>query len=37
MQITGCDLHTRQQTLVVLNTTTGEVVEKTLMAARHAA
>src|SRR6266849_5089244 len=31
MQIIGCDLHTRQQTLAMLDTTTGEVVEKTLM------
>jgi len=30
MQIIGCDLHTRQQTLAMLDTTTGEVVEKTL-------
>ena len=30
MQIIGCDLHTRQQTLAMLDTTTGEVVERTL-------
>jgi hypothetical protein len=30
MQIIGCDLHARQQTLAVLDTTTGEVMEKTL-------
>ena len=31
MQIIGCDLHTRQQTIATLDTTTGEVVEKTLL------
>jgi transposase len=31
MQIIGCDLHTRQQTVAMLDTTTGEVVEKTLL------
>jgi transposase len=31
MQIIGCDLHTRQQTMAVLDTQTGEVVGKTLM------
>src|SRR6058998_1179785 len=31
MQIIGCDLHTRQQTLAMLDTTTGEVVEKVLV------
>src|ERR1700730_14385343 len=30
MRIIGCDLHTRQQTIAMLDTTTGEVVEKTL-------
>ena len=30
MRIIGCDLHARQQTLAMLDTTTGEVVEKTL-------
>jgi hypothetical protein len=30
MQIIGCYLHARQQTLAMLDTTTGEVVEKTL-------
>ena len=30
MQIIGVDLHTRQQTIAMLNTDTGEVVEKTL-------
>jgi transposase len=30
MRIIGCDLHTRQQTVVMLDTITGEVVEKTL-------
>jgi transposase len=30
MQIIGCDLHTRQQTVAMLDTTTGEVVQKTL-------
>ena len=31
MQIIECDLHARQQTLAVLETTTGEVVNLTLM------
>ena len=30
MRIIGCDLHARQQTLAMLETTTGEVVEMTL-------
>jgi hypothetical protein len=30
MRILGCDLHARQQTLAMLDTTTGEVVEITL-------
>ncbi len=30
MRIIGCDLHTRQQTIAMLNTDTGEVIEKTL-------
>jgi len=30
MRIIGCDLHTRQQTVAMLDTTTGEVMEKTL-------
>ena len=30
MRIIGCDLHARQQTLAMLDTTTGEVVEATL-------
>jgi transposase len=30
MQIMGCDLHARQQTLAMLDTTTGTVTEKTL-------
>lgn len=30
MQIIGCDLHSRQQTLAMLDTETGEVVEKVL-------
>src|SRR4029078_3945094 len=30
MQIIGCYLHARQQTLAMLDTTTGEVVEKNL-------
>jgi hypothetical protein len=29
MRIIGCDLHSRQQTLAMLDTTTGEVVKKT--------
>src|SRR5215470_14509887 len=31
MQIIGCDLHARQQTLAMLDTVTGEVVNRTLM------
>src|SRR5437867_781881 len=31
MQIIGCDLHTRQQTLAILDTQTGELVEKVLV------
>jgi hypothetical protein len=31
MRIIGCDLHARQQTLATLETTTGEVVNLTLM------
>jgi hypothetical protein len=31
MKIIGCDLHARQQTLAMLETTTGEVVYLTLM------
>jgi hypothetical protein len=30
MRIIGCDLHALQQTLAMLDTTTGEVVEVTL-------
>jgi hypothetical protein len=30
MRIIACDLHTRQQTMAMPDTTTGEVVEKTL-------
>src|ERR1700732_1562089 len=30
MRIIGCDLHTRQQTIAMLDTTTGEVVKMTL-------
>src|ERR1700685_2529366 len=30
MQIIGCDLHARQQTLAMLDTNTGEVVNRTL-------
>ena len=30
MQIIGCDLHARQQTIAMLDTDTGEFVEKTL-------
>src|ERR1700677_3228649 len=30
MQIIGCDLHARQQTLAMLDTNTGEVVNKVL-------
>jgi len=31
MRIMGCDLHARQQTLAMLDTTTGEVESRTLM------
>jgi len=31
MRIIGCDLHARQQSLAMLETTTGEVVNLTLM------
>ena len=30
MRIIGCDLHARQQTLAVLDTATGEIVNQTL-------
>ena len=30
MRIIGCDLHARQQTLAMFDTTTGEVVNRTL-------
>jgi hypothetical protein len=30
MRIIGCDLHARQQTLAMLDTTTGEVAKTTL-------
>jgi hypothetical protein len=30
MRIIGCDLHARQQTVAMLDTTTGEVVRMTL-------
>jgi hypothetical protein len=30
MRIIGCDLHARQQTLAMLDTDTGEVVNRTL-------
>ena len=30
MRIIGCDLHTRQETMAMVDTETGEVVEKTL-------
>ena len=30
MRIIGCDLHARQQTIAMLDTTTGEVVKTTL-------
>jgi hypothetical protein len=30
MRIIGCDLHARQQTLAMLDTATGEVVNQTL-------
>ena len=31
MRIIGCDLHARQQTLAMLETTTGEIVNLTLV------
>jgi len=31
MQIIGCDLHARQQTLAMLDTETGELVNRTLL------
>jgi hypothetical protein len=31
MRIIGCDFHTRQQTLAMLDTETGEVVRMTLL------
>jgi transposase len=31
MRIIGCDLHARQQTLAMLDTTTGEIVNITLL------
>ena len=31
MRITGCDLHARQQSLAMLDTEAGEVVNRTLM------
>ena len=31
MRIIGCDLHARQQTLAMLDTVSGEVVNRTLM------
>ena len=31
MQIIGCDLHARRETLAMLDTMTGEVVNRTLM------
>ena len=34
MQIIGVDLHTRQQTIAMLNVETGEIVEKTFAARR---
>ena len=30
MKIVGCDLHARQQTVAMVDTETGEFVEKTL-------
>jgi hypothetical protein len=35
MQIKGCDLHARQQSVAMLDTATGEVVEKTLSHEAH--
>jgi hypothetical protein len=31
MKIVGCDLHARQQSLAMLDTETGELVEKILL------
>jgi len=31
MRIIGCDLHARQQTLAMLDATTGDVVNRTLL------
>ena len=31
MRIMGCDLHARRQTLAMLDTETGEVVNRTLL------
>ena len=31
MQIIGCDLHARQQSVAMLDTETGEVMNRTLM------
>jgi hypothetical protein len=30
MKIIGCDLHARQQTIAMVDTETGELIEKTL-------
>ena len=35
MRIIGCDLHARQQTLAMLDTTTGEVAEYNSAARRR--
>ena len=35
MRIIGCDLHARQQTIAMLETTTGEVVNRTLTHEGH--
>ena len=35
MRIIGCDLHARQQTVAMLDTTTGEVVRMTLTQLAH--
>jgi hypothetical protein len=35
MRIIGCDLHSRRQTLAMLETTTGEVVKTTLKYPSH--
>jgi hypothetical protein len=34
MRIIGCDLHARQQSVAMLDTETGEVVNRTLREAR---